>query len=166
MRQNSGGGLCAYGLVITAYGCSNLLSMLIVGNSALPPRPGLRRVAGNLTIGIGNLLMSVIMVLPIPLSARLPCLMVLAVLTAIGGPMSDITIATLRQTLLPAADIAAAMRAYLVMLNLGQLVGMLAAPAVFYLLGVAPGVMLYGGLMVSTGAIGLLRCRSVPLAVA
>jgi hypothetical protein len=38
----------------------------------------------------------------------LPCLMAAAVMTAIGGPMGDITMATLDQTLLPAADIAAA----------------------------------------------------------
>jgi hypothetical protein len=37
-----------------------------------------------------------------------PCLMAAAVMTAIGGPMGDITMATLDQTLLPATDIAAA----------------------------------------------------------
>ena len=42
-------------------------------------------------------------------------------IAGIGGPMSDITIATLRQTLLATADMAAAMRAYMVMTNLGVL---------------------------------------------
>jgi hypothetical protein len=37
--------------------------------------------------------------------------------------MGDITMATLDQTLLPAADIAAATRATMAMLNLGQLCG-------------------------------------------
>jgi hypothetical protein len=99
-------------------------------------------------------------ILPMPMPARLPCLMAAAIMTAIGGPMSDITIATLRQTLLPAAEIAGAT---MVMLNLGQLLGMLTAPAVFHAIGVASGVMLYGGVMVLTG---LLRLKNVTLAVA
>lgn len=158
----AGSGLSAYALVLTAYGCGNLLSMLMVGSLTFPPRPGLRMVIGNLTIGTGYLLVGVIMILPMPMPARLPCLIAAAVMTAIGGPMSDITIATLRQTLLPAADIAAAMRAGMVMLNLGQLLGMAAAPAVFHAIGVAPGVMLYGGVMALTG---LLRLKNVTLAV-
>jgi hypothetical protein len=104
----AGSGLSAYALVITAYGCGNLFSMLMVGSLTPPPRPGLRMVIGNLTIGTGYLLVGVIMILPMPMPARLPCLMAAAVMTAIGGPMGDITMATLDQTLLPAADIAAA----------------------------------------------------------
>ena len=53
--------------------------------------------------------------------------------------MSDITIATLRQTLVAAPDMAAAMRAYMVMNNLGVLVGMLMAPALFPSVGVPAG---------------------------
>jgi hypothetical protein len=122
-------------------------------------------IISNLTIGAGNLLVGVIMILPLPMSARLPCLMAVVVMTAIGGPMSDIIIATLHQTLLPAADIAAATRACMVMMNLDQLVGMLAAPVLFDATGVARGGMLYSGLMVLTGVIALLRCRNVPLMV-
>ena len=166
MAGPGGSGLSAYGLVITAYGCSNLLSMLVVGNLTLPSRPGLRMVIGNLTVGTGTLLLGVMMALPMPISARLPCLMAVAVMTAIGGPMSDITIATLRQTLLPAADMAAAMRANMTMLNLGLLIGMLLAPGIYHAIGVAPGVMLYGTVMMLTGAIGMLRYRNVRLAVA
>ena len=100
VRGPGGSGLGAYGLVISAYGCTNLLATLVVGNLTLPARPGLRMFSGNMTTGTGILLLGAAMALPMPPAARLPCLMAAAALAAIGGPMSDITIATLRQTLL------------------------------------------------------------------
>jgi hypothetical protein len=87
-------------------------------------------------------------------------------LAAIGGPMSDITIATLRQTLLASADMAAAMRAYMVMNNLGLLVGMLMAPGLFHGVGVAAGVALCGLAIALAGMTGVLRLGSVRLVTA
>lgn len=80
--------------------------------------------------------------------------------------MSDITIATLRQTLLATSDMAAAMRAYMVMTNLGVLVGMAAAPGLFRAVGVAAGVALCGVAIVLTGMTGMLRHGGVRLASA
>lgn len=161
-----GGGLTAYGLVISAYGLTNLLATLVVGNLLLPVRPGLRMFSGTLTVGSGIALLGLAMALPLPGGLRLPCFMAAAGFAAIGGPMSDITIATLRQTLLDEADMAAAMRAYMVMNNLGLLVGMALAPAVFRAVGVPAGVMLCGAAIVVTGLTGLLRHGGVRLAPA
>jgi MFS family permease len=163
---SSSAGLGAYGLVISAYGCTNLLATLVVGNLTLPSRPGLRMFSGSIVSGTGTLLLGVMMALPIPPAARLPCLMGAAGLAAIGGPMSDITIATLRQTLLATSDMAAAMRAYMVMTNLGVLVGMAAAPGLFRAVGVAAGVALCGVAIVLTGMTGMLRHGGVRLASA
>ena len=166
VRGPGGSGLGAYGLVISAYGCTNLLATLVVGNLTLPMRPGLRIFSGNMIVGSGILLLGAAMALPLPPAARLPCFMVAAGLAAIGGPMSDITIATLRQTLLATADMAAAMRAYMVMTNFGVLLGMLAAPALFYSVGIAATVALCGAAILLTGTTGMLRHGGVRLAAA
>jgi DHA3 family macrolide efflux protein-like MFS transporter len=161
-----GSGLSAYGLVISAYGCTNLLATLVVGNLTLPMRPGLRIFSGNMIVGSGILLLGAAMALPLPPAARLPCFMVAAGLAAIGGPMSDITIATLRQTLLASVDMAAAMRAYMVMTNLGVLAGMLMAPAVFRNVGIAGTVALCGAAILLTGMMGMLRLGATRVAPA
>lgn len=161
-----GTGLSAYGLVISAYGCTNLLATLVVGNLALPVHPARRMFSGSMTVGSGIALLGVSMTMPLPTEARLPCFMAAAGLAAIGGPMSDVTIATLRQLLLTVADMAAAMRAYMVMSNAGLLVGMLLAPAVVRWVGAPAMVSLCGVAIVLTGATGLLRHRDVRLVVA
>jgi MFS transporter, DHA3 family, macrolide efflux protein len=153
----NGAGLSAYGLVISAYGWTNLLATLVVGNLTLPMRPGLRMFSGSMIVGTGILLLAAVIALPMPPAARLPCLMAASGLAGIGGPMSDITIATLRQTLLASADMAAAMRAYMVMNNLGLLVGMLLAPGLFRGIGVAGTVCLCGAAILFTGMTGILR---------
>jgi non-ribosomal peptide synthetase component F len=121
VRGPGGTGLGAYGLVVSAYGCTNLLATVVVGSRTLPARPGMLMFSGTVTVGAGILLLGAVMALPVPPAAQLVCLMAAAGIAGIGGPMSDITIATLRQTLLATADMAAAMRAYMVMTNLGVL---------------------------------------------
>ncbi len=166
VRGPGGSGLGAYGLVIFAYGCTNLLSTVVVGNRTLPLRPGRLMFSGNMTVGAGILLLGVVMALPVPPTARLPCLMAASAMAGIGGPMSDITIATLRQTLLATVDMAAAMRAYMVMNNLGLLTGMLLAPALFHSVGIAGTVALCGAAILLTGMTGMLRHGGVRLAPA
>jgi hypothetical protein len=166
VRGPGDSGLGAYGLVISAYGCTNLLATLVVGNLTLPMRPGLRMFLGSMISGGGILVLGAAMALPIQPAARLPCLMAAAALAAIGGPMSDITIATLRQTLLAATDMAAAMRAYLAMSNFGVLTGMLVAPELFRTAGVPETVAFCGAAILCTGAAGLLRHGAVRVAPA
>jgi len=122
--------------------------------------------SGNMTVGVGILLLGATMALPMPAAARLPGLMAASGLAAIGGPMSDITIATLRQTLLASADMAAAMRAYMVMNNFGLLVGMLLAPGLFRGAGISGTVALCGAAILFTGMTGMLRHGDVRVAPA
>ena len=166
VRGPGDSGLGAYGLVTSAYGCTNLLATVVVGNRTLPVRPGRLMFSGSMTTGTGLLLLGAVMALPLPSAARLPCLMVAAGMAGIGGPMSDITIATLRQTLLATADMAAAMRAYMVMTNLGVLTGMLMAPGLFRNVGIAGTVALCGAAIVLTGMTGMLRLGDVRVAPA
>jgi hypothetical protein len=151
-----GTGLGAYGLVISCYGSTNLLTTLVVGGRGIPSRPARLMCSGNVVFGIGILLLGSVMLLPLPMAARLLCLMATAAFAAIGGPMSDITIATLRQTLLLRGDIAPAMRAYMVMNNVGLLAAMLIAPPALDRFGIAPVIAACGGIVAIAGTTGLV----------
>jgi MFS family permease len=166
VRGPGGSGLSAYGLVISAYGCTNLLATLVVGNLTLPMRPGVRMFSGTMIVGTGIALLGVAIAAPIPLPLRLPCFMAASALAAIGGPMSDVTIATVRHIVLEIPDLAAAMRAYMVMNNLGQVVGMVLAPELFRTVGVAGAVAICGAAILLTGVTGMLRHGGVRLAPA
>ncbi len=158
-----GTGLSAYGLVISCYGSTNLLATLIVGGRGLPARPGCLMCGGNTVFGSGVLLLGVVVLLPLPPTLRLPALMATAALAAIGGPMSDIPIATLRQTLLRRADIAPAMRAYMVVNNLGLVLAMVLAPRAIEHFGVAAVAIAGGAMVAALGLFGMVQLgRVVP----
>jgi MFS transporter, DHA3 family, macrolide efflux protein len=164
-----GTGLGAYGLVISAYGCTNLLATLAVGSRDMPSRPGRQIFAGNMLVGAGLALLGLVPAIGLPHGLVLPGLCGAAAIAAPGGPMQDIPVAVLRQTELPRAEVPAAMRAFLVANNGGVLVAMALAPALFALLPVPAGIALCGGAMIAVGAAGLARCghlRAAPPSVA
>ncbi len=146
-----GTGLGAYGLVISAYGCTNLLSTLIVGSRPIPSHPGRLMFTGSIVTGLGTAALA--------LGARegLLALMAASALAAIGGPLKDIPTAVLRQTELPPGDIAAATRAFMVASYGGALAAMLLAPTLAHALGASRFVMLCGSGLVALAAFGLSR---------
>jgi MFS family permease len=146
-----GTGLGAYGLVISAYGCTNLLSTFVVGSRALPAHPGRMMFAGSMIVGLGTAgLVS-------GLAGGLPALMAAAAFAAIGGPMSDIPVAVLRQTALPAGEVAAAMRAFMVVNYAGALTAMLLAPSLASALGASRLVMCCGAAMFALASGAMTR---------
>ncbi len=146
-----GTGLGAYGLVISAYGCTNLLSTLFVGSRAMPAHPGRMMFTGSVITGLGTA------ALALGASVGLPALMAASALAAIGGPMKDIPTAVLRQTELPPTEIAAAMRAFMVASSGGALVAMLLAPTLARTLGPTGFVILCGLGLALLAAWGLSR---------
>lgn len=154
-----GAGLGAYGLVISAYGCTNLLATLVVGGRGLPENPARLLFAGNVVLASGMGLLALAEGMHLPPHWLLPAYCGAAAVTAIGGPMHDIPIAVLRQTELPRPDVPAAMRAYLVMNNAGLLAAMLAAPALFAALPAAPVIGACATAPLLFGVAGLARFR-------
>jgi protein-S-isoprenylcysteine O-methyltransferase Ste14 len=75
--------------------------------------------------------------------------------------MSNITIATLRQTLLARADSAPAMRVYIVMNIVLLLVAMVIAPRAMDRLSLVPVNAAHGALVVVIGLAALLRLAQV-----
>ncbi|MDX7324875.1 hypothetical protein, partial [Providencia rettgeri] len=65
----SGFGL--YGLVIAAFGVSNLIANLVVGNRPMPEHPARMIYLGVCTTGTGILLMALVALAPMPVHWRL-----------------------------------------------------------------------------------------------
>jgi hypothetical protein len=70
--------------------------------------------------------------------------------------MGDIPIAVLRQTAVPASEIPAAMRAYMVCGSGGALAALLMAPALIQHFGLIMVIFGGGALIVATGVFGFL----------
>jgi MFS family permease len=150
-----GTGLSAFGLVISAYGCTNLAATLFFGSRTLPARPQFQMFSGTLIVGAGIVLLAFASLLPQPWSV--PGFAAAAAFSAIGGPMKDIPLAVLRQSRIPAHDRPAAMRAYMVVNSLGLLAAMLMAPSLFARAGLLPVSAACGCVLITIGAIGLVR---------
>ena len=152
-----GSGVAAYGLVISAYGCTNLLANLVIGSRPMPARPGRQIFVGNLCMGTGICALALIDAAGLPKALLLPAYAAIAAFCAVGGPMQDIPVAVLTQTALPRPDIQAATRAFIAANQLGFLLGLLLAPALLGLLPMASVVALCGAPSIAFGAVGLRR---------
>jgi hypothetical protein len=141
LAARPGSGLSLYGLVIAAYGVSNLLSNIVVGSRDLPDRPARMIFSGTALTGGGIGAMALAWLCPLPPAGRIAGLLIAAAAAGLGGPMKDIAVAALRQTLLGADEIAGAARLYAVAIYGGMLAGMLLAPSACTALG-GRGVML------------------------
>jgi hypothetical protein len=117
--------------------------------------------AGTFLTGTGMISMALCCTSMVPLPYCLSTLCAAAALAGFGTPFKDIPFATLRQLHIPNAEMAAAMRAYLVTVNSGLLIGMLVAPSACARIG-SVGVILLAGaaylIVATTGWIGFSGC--------
>ncbi len=157
MLARDGIGLAGFGLVISAYGVTNLAANLVLGSRPMPVRPARQVCAGNVVLGIGTLLIAASHALP-P-EWRLVGAMAGAAAGAAGGPMQDIPVAVLRQTAFAAPDVPAVMRAHLGVSQLGLLLGMLVAPALLGFIAPAWVIAGCGATYFLLGLDGLRRFR-------
>ena len=156
-RTLGAAGLPAFGTVIAAYGVGNLAGTLVLGNLGLPARPARLVFIGILLFGAATMAMAGAMLLPA--GWQVAGIALAAAVAAIGGPMQDIVVATLRQTDLAREDVAAAVRAHMVSVQLGTVVAMLAAPALVASLGPAAVALGGGAIYVAIALAGLMRVR-------
>ena len=154
------GGLGQLGLVWACYGATNLATNLLMGGAA-PRHPGRLVFAADVILGCGIVVIGASALL-LPPGWAVAGYCAGAALGAVGGPLSDVTVAVLRQTRLARSDQAAAMRAVLVMWNAGTLAGMAAAPTLFSTFGVAETVLGGGVVMAAAGLAGLVTHHATP----
>ncbi len=152
-----GSGVAAYGAVISAYGCTNLLANLVIGSRPMPAQPGRQIFIGNLIMGAGICGLAIIEAVGLAQTALLPAYAAIAAFCAVGGPMQDIPVTVLMQTELPRPDIQAATRAFIAVNQGGLLFGLVIAPALLELLPLSVVVALCAAPIAAFGVVGL-RC--------
>ena len=157
LLQRSSLALSSYGLVISAYGLTNLAANLVIGSRPMPARPGRQMFWGNLCLGLGMASLAAIAATGLAPGVLLLAAMASSGLAAIGGPMQDIPMAVLRQTDLARADVPAATRAMMASSQGGQLVGVLLTPPLMGALPLAGVIALCAGLFIGIGLLGLRR---------
>jgi DHA3 family macrolide efflux protein-like MFS transporter len=157
-------GIGVVGLVMGCYGGGNIAGNLLVSGLQVR-RPVAMVLAGNLVVGLGLLAMA-IACSSAPAAGVVPLLMLAAAATAVGGPLSDIPMATLRQTAFAPHEVAAVHRLTIV----SDWSGILAATALgplFLAHGSPAFVMaLCAGGILATVLAGQLRYDAVELPAA
>jgi MFS family permease len=153
-------GLSAYGLTFSCYGISNVVGNIIVGGRPMPVRPARLVFAGDLLIGTGIALMALTCTPVLSPAWRLPAFIAAAGIAGFGGPLKDVPAATLRQLLVPSVDMAAAMRAYLIVGSAGLLVAMVLAPVACAKFGSISVMLLAASLYVGVALVGWWRFRT------
>ncbi|WP_376092332.1 MFS transporter [Roseomonas sp. CCTCC AB2023176] len=157
LLRESGADAATYGLLIAAYGASNLLSNIVVGSLGMPERPGRRMFGSSVLVGCG---MACFAVVPwLPGEWQVAGYVVISLVTGVAGPMKDIPVAVLRQARVPVPDIPAATRASLAASSVGVLAAMLLVPTLLRWVPVAPVVFGCGLVAAAVGAVGLLLHR-------
>ena len=151
-----GTGLGAFGLVISAYGCTNLAANIVIGSRDMTTRPARQMFTGNVCLGLGILVLGLADWL-VPTAWLLAAYMVGAMISAVGGPLQDIPVAVLRQTALAVHDVPAAMRAYIAANQTGLLLGLGLTPLLLVAMPISMLLALCGGMTVGVGVLGLIR---------
>ncbi len=159
LGTQASGGLAAYGLVMAGYGGANLLSTLMMGSLGVRGMSGRMVFRGNYLLGGGIAIMGLVGTL-LTGPWLVPLLFLGSAISAIGGPMQDITVATMRQIQVPRRDMGAAVRAFMLVNQTGSLIAMLAAPSAFEWIGIAPAVTVCGLSIIVVGLIGMRRFGS------
>ena len=148
-------GLGTVGLVMGAYGVGNLASNLVVGG-LIVRRPVTMILAGNAVVGLGLALMGWA-ALAAPKDLALPLIMAASAFTALGGPVTDVPMATLRQTVFAAREVAAVHRLCIVFDWGGMLLATAIAPLALQAVSPAMTILLCGGVIVAVATAGLTQ---------
>jgi hypothetical protein len=159
LRETEADPLTAYGLMMGAYGAGNVIANLVL--ASLPQgRPALRLALSRVIFGGG------LMLLPLCEGPRLR--MAVAALTAINGPLADLTLLDLLQTSFPKEALAAVFRVQMCAVFGGLLLGYLAAPSLFHALSTRTAIVAFGAAALAAGLAGaaLLRRRAEAQVVA
>lgn len=155
-------GLAATAAVMAAYGVGNLVSNLVVGSLAIR-RPVAWIVAGNAVVGVGLMLLGAIVAKSAP-DAALPALALASAFTALGGPMTDIPNAALRQTMFSIAEIPAVYRLAIVSEWGGMLLANLGAPPLLRHVAPSTAMIVAGVGTIAVAAFGLVVARDAEFA--
>lgn len=142
------GSIGAFGLIVGAYGATNVLSNLVIGSLVIRRRV-LLLFSGRLVMGSGFLLLA--------LAHNLPLALIGSGIAALGGPMGDLVMLTMIQTDFSADQIGKVYSLRMTIGVSGASLGLLLAVPLFAHLSVALVIAASALVMIVTGLAGLAR---------
>ena len=137
----------AFGLVMGAYGFGNVVSAMIIANFERK-KSEQWIYCGLSLLGVGFILISI--------ANSIPLLMLVAAITAVGGPMNDIPFTDLVQVQFPLRDLTKVFRLRMTLETLFTLLLMLASPFLFRMFGVRNVILWCGVFTFLFGLSGFL----------
>ncbi|HVJ55078.1 MAG TPA: MFS transporter [Aliidongia sp.] len=146
MRETEPEPLKAYGLVMSAYGVGNVLTNLVVV-SFKASRPAWRITLGRVVFGVGLMGMAI--------SPNLHTLMIVAALTAINGPVTELAMLNLLQASFPLHLLAPTFRVQIALAVAGIFAAYLLAPTLFQLFPVRNVIFGCGVVSTVAGSLGV-----------
>lgn len=140
----------AYGLLVSAYGIGNIISLFVVGGPSR--RYTLRTMfIGQLMLGAGFLVLG--------FASSLPIAMCGALLAAFGSPMGDLIMLTIIQTDFPSAYVGKVYSMRMLLAVSGLALGQLLATPLYHFVPISFAIALCSALILVVGLAGLLRFR-------
>ena len=140
--------ISAYGLIVGAYGVGNVLSNLVIG-SLLIRRKVIMLFGGKIVVGAGFLLLA--------FAPNLPIAMIGSACAAVGGPMGDLMLLTMMQTILPSGQLGKVYSLLILIESAGMSLGLLLALPLFGLLSIPFGITVCALVIMAAGTVGLIR---------
>lgn len=138
----------AYGLVIASYGCGNLTANLVFASFPIR-RPGLVMFLGVLILGAGFVCVA--------LAPSLPLMMIAASVSAVGGPMDDLSFLHVMQRLYRGRDIARIFRFRMAVAYASIFLCFLVSPWLFRHFPIERVLAASGAVIWVSGIVGLIR---------
>jgi DHA3 family macrolide efflux protein-like MFS transporter len=140
--------ISAYGLIVGSYGVGNVLSNLVIGSLVIR-RKLLMLFSGKIVVGAGFLLLA--------FAPHLSIALLGSAFAAIGGPMGDLVLVTMIQTALPSEQIGKVYSLLMLVESAGISLGLLLAVPLFKFLSVPIAIALCALVIITSGAVGLIR---------
>ncbi len=144
----------AYGLIMASYGVGNLSANIFFASFPIR-RPGVLMFSGMIILGTGFICLAS--------APSLPLMMLAASVSAMGGPMDDLSFLAVMQRSFRGKDIARLFRLRMAFAFSAILCCFLASPTLYTVFPIARVIGASGAAICLVGVIGLIRFRSYRL---
>jgi MFS transporter, DHA3 family, macrolide efflux protein len=158
----TGLGLSGLGVVAAlmgAYGAGDFLSNVVVVTHT-PRRTGVFMFTGYIVLGSALAAVPLLM-WTVPGNARLPAMMVAALVAGAGGPMFFLPMMTYIQTHIDPSKLGGVLRLRFAMISAAMMVGSAIAPPLFDRLSAPAVILLCGACIAFVGLFGTILCRDL-----
>ena len=153
-KNNFGGNIVAYSSIIATYGFASVIANIAAGNIHFK-NTGLIKFTGDFIWGVGFLI--------IGLAPNLSIALIGAAISAVGSPMSNLTMSVAIQKYIPNQQVGKVYSLRITIAMAGAGIGLILAPFLFNHWNVSHVIAIASFGFILTGLVGIIRfARSIP----